>query len=157
MKQLIFCLFILSAIFSFFLTLISCTKSEKPLLFDFLTENGTVFATSTVTITFEVSDETIHVFEYLLDDTASGTTTRPTITFEDMAAGEHHLCLFPLETPAASKTLFFSVNLDGPSVQVNTADREYAIDGSAAPMGRNALVYWTYDTYALKTQRFAIL
>jgi len=50
-------------------------------LFDFLTENGTVFAISTVTITFEVSDDVLHVFEYLLDDTATDTTT--IINFED--------------------------------------------------------------------------
>jgi len=92
-----------------------------------------------------------------LDEIATGTTIPSTITFQDMAAGKHRLSLFPLETPQASKTLFFSVNLDGPTVEINTADREYAIDGSAAPMGRNALVYRTYNTYVLSAQRFAIL
>ncbi len=157
MKKLLTSLITLCSLFFFFFTFTSCTKSQKMFLFDFLTENGTVFATSTVTITFEVSDDDLHAFEYLLDDTATGTTTLPTITFEDMESGEHHLSLFPLDTPSASKTLFFSVNLDGPTVEVHTADREYAIDGSAAPMGRNALVYWIYDTYDLQTQRFAIL
>ena len=157
MKKNLTFLIILSSFFFFFFTFTSCTKSEKPLLFDFLTKDGTVFATSTVTITFEISDDALHVFEYLLDDTATGTTTVPTITFEELSVGEHHLSLYPLETPTASKTLFFSVNLDGPTVQVKTADREYAIDGSAAPMGRNALVYWSYDTFDLSTQRMAIL
>jgi len=157
MKKNITLLIILCSLFFFFFVFTSCTKSKKTLIFDFITEDGTVFATSTVTITFVISDDAIAVFEYLLDDTATGTTTIPTITFEDMAAGEHHLSLYPLNTQAASKTLFFSVNLDGPSVQVNTADREYAIDGSAAPMGRNALVYWSYDTYDLSAQRIAIL
>lgn len=157
MRRLVICSTILLTLFSFFLVFTSCAKSERPLFFDFLTEDGSVFATSTVTITYEVNDEALHVFEYLLDDTATGTTTIPTITFEEMESGEHHLSLYPLNTSAASKTLFFSVNLDGPTVQVNTADREYAIDGSAAPMGRNALVYWTYDTYDITQQRFAIL
>jgi len=157
MKRLVICFFILVSLCSFFLVFTSCTHSEKPLTFSFLTENGTVFATSTVNIAFEVNDNAFHVFEYRLDEIATGTTIPSTITFQDMAAGEHRLSLFPLETPQASKTLIFSVNLDGPTVEINTADREYAIDGSAAPMGRNALVYWTYNTYVISAQRFAIL
>jgi hypothetical protein len=140
-----------------FLAFTGCTKSVKLFTFDFITKEGTVFATSTVSISFEVSDEGVHIFKYVLDGNDPATTVLNAITFEGLSAGEHMLNLSAIEIPEASKTILFTVNLNGPTVEVRTADREYDIEGSAAPMGRNALILWNYDTYDLMAQRLSIL
>jgi len=139
------------------LILISCTKPFRLFTFNFITEDGITFATSTVLISFKISDGAVHVFQYILDEGEPATTTLTEISLKGIQAGEHILNLSAVELSDASKTFHFSVNLDGPTVNIRTADREYDVEGSAAPMGRNALIYWNYDTYNLMTQRLAIL